>query len=506
MTITPSLLYNYLQCPHRVWRDKYGPQAEKSQETNPFVEMLWNKGIQHEKKVVSKLGELTDISEGSYDERFDMTIEKMKNGASLIYQGVIKHDDLFGIPDLLKKMPDGDYIPIDIKSGMALSGVDEEKGNEGKPKKHYAVQLCSYADVLYNLGFSKQKRGKIIDAGLNEVEFDLLAPRGPRTPETYWQLYERIRNNVSLLVTNQEKNYPAMQGVCKFCPWYESCKNWVEKTHDLSGLFCVGRRVRDALNDNLHIHKIEEVLDIDIESIMEEKKRDKQFLKGIGEPSLKKIVRRAQIFYKTRKPVLYESISFPEVSYELFFDIENDPTQEFVYLHGIYERHNGQERFLDFTATELTPESEKEAWRKFWEYIDALPQNDYAVYYYSAHEKTTYKKLQKLYPDIISAEKVEEFFKNPTVIDLYNDIIQRQTDWPLGSYGIKAIAQYLGFHWRDETPSGALSIQWFNKYLEDKDPAELQRILDYNEDDCKAMMVLKDALQVFGKANSLFKM
>ncbi|MFC1656290.1 TM0106 family RecB-like putative nuclease [Patescibacteria group bacterium] len=496
MHLTPSKLYNYIQCPHRVWRDKYGPQEEKSQETNPFVEMLWNKGIQHEENVVSKLGELTDISEGSYDERFEKTVEAMKNGDPLIYQGVIKHGDLFGIPDLLKKMPDGEYIPVDIKSGMALEGADEEKGDEGKPKKHYAVQLCLYSDVLNNLGFAKQKRGKIIDAHLSEVEYDLVAPQGPRTPETFWQFYEKIKNNVSILIANQDKNTPAMKGICKLCPWYESCKKWVDETRDLSGLFYVGRNVRDTLNDDLHIHKIEEVLDIDIESALKEKKQDKSklFLKGLAESSLNKILRRATVFSKTKKPVLYEPISFPDVTYELYFDIENDPTQEFVYLHGVYERKSdGGERFLDFTAKEISPEAEKEAWSKFWEYIDSLPADNYAVYYYSAHEKTTYKKMQKIYPDVISAEKVEEFFENPNVIDLYK-IVQKQTDWPLGSYGIKPIAQYLGFNWRDENPSGAASIEWFNHYIETKDQKDLERILIYNEDDCKATMVLKDAL------------
>ncbi|NCA93985.1 MAG: hypothetical protein EOM84_02275, partial [Sphingobacteriia bacterium] len=47
----------------------------------------------------------------------------------------------------------------------------------------------------------------------------------------------------------------------------------------------------------------------------------------------------------------------------------------------------------------------------------------------------------------------------------------------------------------------ALSIQWFNQYLETKKPEDLQRILDYNEDDCKATMVLKDELVRLDKSN-----
>ena len=109
--------------------------------------------------------------------------------------------------------------------------------------------------------------------------------------------------------------------------------------------------------------------------------------------------------------------------------------------------------------------------------------------------------MQKKYSDVISIEELTAFFANPNVIDLYK-IVLSDTDWPLGSYSIKEIAQYLGFSWRDETPSGALSIQWFNRYLETKDKKDLQRILDYNEDDCKATMVLKDELERLDNLNT----
>ena len=102
--------------------------------------------------------------------------------------------------------------------------------------------------------------------------------------------------------------------------------------------------------------------------------------------------------------------------------------------------------------------------------------------------------MQERYPDVVSTDELERFFDPARAIDLYSDVVLKKTDWPLGSYSIKAIAQYLGFRWRDETPSGALSIQWFNQYIAKRDPAMLQRIREYNEDDCRATLVLQDAL------------
>ena len=214
----------------------------------------------------------------------------------------------------------------------------------------------------------------------------------------------------------------------------------------------------------------------------------------MAEKTLSKIIARANILENGSGAVLYRKLDLPKVSYELFFDIEDDPTQEFVYLHGVYERSGQAERFLDFTATENSAEAEEDAWQRFWDYIRSLPKDDFAVYYYSHHEKTTYYKMQKKYPEVISTEELSTFFGSANVIDLYR-IVLSDTDWPLGSYSLKEIAQYLGFKWRDESPSGALSIQWFNQYLETKAQKDLQRILDYNEDDCKATMVLKDELE-----------
>jgi len=499
--ITASKLYDYIQCPHKVWRDVYGPQDEKIQETNPFVELLWNKGVLHEEKVIASLGEYLDLSDGTLDERFEKTVEALKNKIPLIYQGVLKHGNLLGAPDLLKLMPDGSYMPIDIKSGSAFEGgsEDEDSEVEGKPKLHYASQLCLYNELLKKLGFAEHDNGKIIDIHHNEVTYNLTAPKGVRDKSTWWENYERIKTDVGLLLEDKTHNKPSYSSKCKLCAWYKSCKSWCLEKNDLTYTFDLGRSIRDRLNEDLFIDNLNDLLTVDIPAAMKQKEAEKKagnktFLYRVSDNTLAKAIERARISIITKTPVVYGEIEFPKVSFELFFDIEDDPTQEFVYLHGVYERHNGEERFLDFTAKEISSSEEKEAWAEFWEYIDSLPQDDFAVYYYSHHEKTTYKKMQKLYPEVVSAEKVEEFFDNPNVIDLYK-IVRSQTNWPLPSYSLKEIAVYLGFKWRDETPSGALSIQWFNEYLEKRDPKMLERILLYNEDDCKATMVIKDGIE-----------
>jgi len=501
--ITASKLYDYLECPHRIWRDVYGPEEEKIKEVNPFVEMLWQKGIQHEDKIVSSLGNFLDLSDGSLEERFQKTIEAMKDKTPLIYQGVLIYENLRGAPDLLRLMPRGEYLPIDIKSGMGTEGIIDDEGN-GKLKKKYAVQLALYIDVLRKLGFKNNFKGIILDIKGNEIEYELENKMGARTEETFWNFYKKIKIEVQELLNNNIENKPSSSGKCKLCPWYNSCNKWVKENNDLTSIFYLGGNNRDRLNEDLNINTLEDFLNIDIEQVFKQKDVEKKngnpkFLYNIGKSGLCKALERARILCEIKKPVFSEKIELPKTKYELFFDIETDPTQEFVYLHGVYERNGNNEEFKYFITEELSEEEEKRAWSDFWKYIDSLPKDDFTVYYYSPYEKTTYKALQKKYPDVISEEDVVNFFENTNVIDLYNDIIIKKTDWPLGSYSIKAIAQYLGFKWRDETPSGALSIQWFNEYLKEKDEKILKRILEYNEDDCIATMVLKDGIEKIQK-------
>ena len=320
---------------------------------------------------------------------------------------------------------------------------------------------------------------------------------GARNPQSWWQFYLDTKAKAVSLMKNEVQNKPAYSGKCKLCPWYASCKKWIKQNDDPTMIFYVGRAVRDVLFKDLEIESYQELINIDVDRVLERKKNEKGFLNRIGKDSLEKAIKRSRIMKENGQPIIYSSPIFPNTSFDLFFDIEDDPTQAFVYLHGVYERSLNGERFVSFVAEEKTDESEREAWLNFWNYIRSLPKDDFTVYYYSHHEKTTYHQMSKKYPGVVSDEELEWFFSPEKAVDLYSDVVLKNTDWPLMSYSLKEIAQYLKFSWRDKSPSGAMSIEWFNKYLETKDKKDMDRILLYNEDDCKATMVIKDYLNSF---------
>ena len=74
------------------------------------------------------------------------------------------------------------------------------------------------------------------------------------------------------------------------------------------------------------------------------------------------------------------------------------------------------------------------------------------------------------------------------------DVVKMATDWPTWDFSIKTLAEYLGFYSRDTHPSGAASIEWFHRWVEERNFAIRQRTLDDNEDDCRATCVLRDTI------------
>jgi hypothetical protein len=125
VVITSSILYNLVECPHRVSLDAFGSLADRDV-INPFVRLLWERGSLFERETIGKLEiPFLDLSKAKEDDRERLTLEAMARGEPLIYGGQIRFDDLMGRPGLLRR-ESGVYIPGDVKSGRGKEGGDED--------------------------------------------------------------------------------------------------------------------------------------------------------------------------------------------------------------------------------------------------------------------------------------------------------------------------------------------------------------------------------------------
>ena len=489
MPITASTLYDLVNCPQRVALDAFGDPAERD-EPNAFVQLLWERGAVFEGETIAKLKQpFLDLSPFEGDEKQRLTLEAMQRGEPLIYSGRISADDLLGVPDVLRKEVGG-YVPGDIKSGAGEEGGGDE--SDGKPKLHYAVQLGLYIDILERMKLSAGRRGFIWDVHGEEVAYDFTAPQGPRKPETLWQEYQSALLEARAILSRQLTPQAAYSGACKLCHWYTACVAQLTATDDLTLIPFLGRSLRDAMQSS--VATIAEFALINPEGFIDGKK---SLFPGLGPDRLRLFHARAVMLSDaTPKAYLRAPVSLPVTPVELFFDIEVDPLRDICYLHGIVERQDGNndaERFAYFFAPEVTPDAERDAFAQAYAYLTRNPQA--AIYYYSKYERTIYRKLQAKYPEVCSADDIERLFDPARSIDLYNDVVTKATEWPTRDHSIKTLAKYLGFAWRDVHPSGAASIEWFDRWCREGDPVVKQRILDYNEDDCRATRVLLDGIR-----------
>jgi len=481
------MLYDLVQCPHRVTMDLFGNVAARDA-INSFIELLWEKGQPDERRVIQDLGvPFLDLSSYAGEEKERRTREAMVAGEPLIFSGRIQADDLLGDPDLLRR-ESGGYVPGDIKSGAG----EEDKEDLAKPKKHYGVQLALYVDVLERLGFSVGRSGSIWDINGKEIAYDLEAPLGVRKPQSMWDEYETCLATARAIATQADSTVPAYSSMCKLCHWYSSCLMHMQETQDLTLIPGLGRPKRDSMRGDLAT--ISELASSDPEAFISGKKTA---FKGIGPDTLRTFHERAKLLTnKDAKPYLREAFALPHADKELFFDIEVDAMRDLVYLHGFVERcnqDNATEQYLAFFADSPTSEAEKQA---FEEALAYLAQNsDAVIYYYSPYERTQWRKLQEKYPEACTSEELEAVFDPARAVDLYTNVVRSKTEWPTRDHSIKTLAQFLGFAWRDSHPSGAASIEWFHSWVETNDPTVKQRILDYNEDDCRATRVLLDGIR-----------
>ena len=487
VSITGSMLYDLVACPHRLHMDTFADPSERGP-VSPFVQLLWKKGALHEDEVMAGPEILfTDLSGYRGEEQERKTREAMRRGDALIYSGRVRADGLLGVPDLLRR-EGGGYLAGDIKSGAGAEGTEDL----AKLKKHYAVQLALYTDILERTGFSAGRKGFIWDIHGNEVDYDFARPLSARNPRTLWEEYEAVLSQARAVLSGRGETRAAYAGICKLCHWHSACFRQLENAGDLTLIPELGRARRDAMMES--VPTVNALANADSTEFLKGKKT---IFPGIGPATLEKFSERARLLAAgpDAKPYLKEPLQLPYAPVELFFDIEVDPMRDHCYLHGFVERRNGDsdsERFVPFFAEATTAEAEKQAFAQAWDFIRT--SRPCAIYYYAPYEKTIYRKLQEKYPDVCSAKDVEALFDAAETVDLYTDVVRKSTEWPTHDYSLKTLARYLGFNWHDTDPSGASSIEWFHRWTETGDETIRQRILTYNEDDCRATLVLRDAL------------
>ncbi len=481
-----SDLVSFLECEHSTSLDLLDlqtrlPRAPDDEESA----LLHEKGLAHENRYVALLkathGTFVDLSNVKpVDERIASTIEAMRHGAAVIYQGALRSGALIGYPDFLRRVEDA--------SGLGMYGyevVDTKLARSAKTK--FIVQLAAYSSCLTEAQGAEPAMMHVVLGDLSELNYRY-RDYARYVAQVRRRFEERLWGTVAA-------TYPDPCEYCDLCKWRLICEerrladDHLCQVADITKiqtrkLQAAGVSTMQALaqmNPTATIPKVNpETL-----SRIRNQARLQVEARTTGEPKVELLDTGADLRGFARLPR-------PDKG-DLFFDMEGDPYEEggLEYLFGVYFFEAGKPQFRPFWAHSRA--EEKTAFELFMDFAIAR-LNEYPdahIYHYAHYEPTAMKRLMSLHGT--REPELDNLLRRHKLVDLYK-VVREGIRVSEPRYSIKNIERfYLDKRTADVTSAGA-SIVYYERWKETGDPQLLRDIETYNFDDVRSTFELRDWL------------
>lgn len=457
MKLSVTDLLNYYRCPRLLFLNHYG---DKSLQLPPgdFLKRLWKVGRDYEAKVTDFFYyKKPKYRIGDHEQGFKATIEFMKEGVEVIYQGVLKNDELLGIPDFLMKargnsvFGDYYYYAVDIK-GASTS------------KDRYLFQLASYSYLLGDIQGFTPLYGALL---LLDLDFQI-----KYFPALMKQVIEVIEETRKILSNPDVMPDLFIDSGCQMCQWYNFCLPESKEREHLSLVSGINRKMKESL-ETIPIKSYSELADCTTSDILQIE--DLTGIKGENIILQAKSLKENRIYLKSM-PEIEEGKKETYIDFEsdMVFDEKGTELTRVDYLVGLLEYNNFNE-----TYSYLLLEDSEEYLRKELEKF-LLEHIDYTFYHYGHYEQTIFNGKWDILPKV-KLINIEKIIKDNLILPVY-------------SYSLKNIARFLGFRWKNKVATATQSMCWYTSYLESKDKKFLELSIEYNRDDCYALLYIKNWL------------
>jgi len=449
--------------PFGLWHDHHGDQKFKDPE-DEYDLFLAQQGLRIERQLLTKRHiSFSDLKSLDFDSAVGQTADLIKRGDEVIYGGALQSENLG-----LRARPD----VIKLANGACLI---EEYKLAGTPDETHKIQALVYAYVLKK-GYGIENECKVVSR-LNE-EFVI--------PYDEQQVEEAIRYAREILSCDHPP-YPTYN-----CPsvWGSLQNKTAKDLRDITLAWNVGPVLAKKFHQ-MNVYTLEDLAKLKADSL--------KAIKGLGPKKIFQILNsvKAQLYNSVIKVGTWKPIEdCPEV--EIFLDLEgsgelfqDDPVWNCIYLIGLIPRSNGREEsYIAYLAKK--PEDEKTILSEFVAYLRKQNRR-YRLYHWHHYEKTQLKKA-------CERHGLSEAYDSLILPHLEDLCTAAQTSYvlPTPGWSIKVIAPYFGFKWtQDASEVDAMksAMIWFKQAFNGGDGTGLKKVLQYNEDDCRAMIVVKDGFE-----------
>ncbi len=169
----------------------------------------------------------------------------------------------------------------------------------------------------------------------------------------------------------------------------------------------------------------------------------------------------------------------------IYLDVEGIPERKFYYLIGATVCTATSTAHHTFWADSPTEEP-----AILTAFLDlAATFEGCRVFHYGSYETTFLKRMRSLDPLAAAIDRVLATTTN--ILSL----IYGRVYFPVYSNGLKDVASFLGYAWRDKAPSGVNSMIWRHTWDATGSPELKDRLIAYNQDDCNALKVVADFIR-----------
>lgn len=526
--LSATELSGFFECRRLTWLNASAARGERQIPGRNELErwMLEYRGHKHEAKLLAwyrsqglqivELSPAPTSSEGALAQAAEATLQALRSGADLVYQGTLRLGDWVGRPDFLRKTPGKSEL-----GDFHYEVVDAKLARHAQARA--IIQLCEYSEQLGALQGRLPDRFWIAIGGSTETE-QLRAPLEFRLFD-YVSYYRRARRRFERFVGEEHpaEPYPEPVEHCDVCRWWKQCEDRRRADDHISLVAGNTRRQRDRLA----IAGVATAAEL--ARLEPERKVD-----GIDAAPLWRLREQARLQVAARggEQVLYELLPAPSAgaartpSWEagtglerlplptpgdLFLDLEGDAYAfggGIEYLFGLLELGEpsldwsrrtapGTPRYHAHWAS--TRAEEKRAFeaviRRIATGLNEFPQLH--VYHFGQREVDALRKLSCRHSS--SEEMVDRLLREHVLVDLHA-IVRQSLRASVESYSLKRLEPLYGLTRATDPRRAALAMQRYGFWLETGEAlGELEQeratLARYNEDDCRSAWQLRDWLE-----------
>ena len=468
--INDHLLRSWIRCRRKAWLDIYGDKQKK----------LWTAHS------TLQLNHQIDCFHNLSQKSYGIGIQACEEGKNIAYGVRIKYPLIknriikANLPILRKTSGDSiwgnfSYQPILARQGKKIT-------------REHKLTLAMTGLLINHLQKFQVQKGLILHKENEVIKVEKI------------KLSDNINTDLIGSLLNLEKDIESInpppitsnRKKCTICSWRKDCDAVAIKEGSLSEVSGIGAK-RQLLLNKIGIKNIEELA-----KIKPYKLKEKLEIFGTQHGDIsKQIILQSQSQSTNRAIKLNPEIELNNLKKAkglYIYDIESDPDIKHDFLHGFIRLPKNIKNEISLEKTKYSPllnvekNTESFLWKRITKKLSL--NRDYPIIHYGETEPISLLKLglrQGADPHEIEALKKR-------FIDIHL-LIREYWCLPVRNYGLKSIAEWIGFEWKQTNVDGARALLWWRQWKKSRKinkmySRNLNSIFEYNRDDCIATLMI----------------